>query len=136
MDIKIFVDKRASSQEIEVALNGPGMKLLFLTILLGTRRFAMLLTMMAKVFSVHPSVFHIFWDTQGSTIAFNRNRTIFFNLRFYLGLHYTPPISMPGSFGGESDREDNAQPYIYWFLTSCHEVYKLRLITPSWRIIL
>jgi hypothetical protein len=41
---------------------------------LGTRRFALLLTMLARVFGVQPNVFHIFWDTQGSTIAFNRSR--------------------------------------------------------------
>ncbi|KAI9024779.1 hypothetical protein DFJ74DRAFT_666285 [Hyaloraphidium curvatum] len=51
---------------------------------------------------------NIWWDARGSTIAFNRNRTIFVNLRFFADLHHKK-ATIPDT-------------YAYWFTTMCHEL--------------
>jgi hypothetical protein len=40
-----------------------------------------------KIFSMDPKALHLFYDMQGPLIAFNRNGSIFVNLRFYLAWH-------------------------------------------------
>ncbi len=103
-------------------------------------RFIKVIRLLASVFEVSPHVFHIYWDVQGPTVAFNRNRAIFFNLRFYNGLHShpnngggvvgpPPPPALPGGFGTSSsthgvnlEQNDDSDVYYYWFLTACHEL--------------
>ena len=39
------------------------------------------------IFGVNPQSMHVFCDTQGPSIAFNRGGSIFLNLRYYLAWH-------------------------------------------------
>jgi hypothetical protein len=74
-------------------------------------RFITMLRDLAEVFKLSPRHIHVFYDKNSNTIAFNRNRVLFFNLRFYLGLH---------------DEECKINPTInsitYWFMMFCHEL--------------
>lgn len=36
------------------------------------------------VFDIDPRSLHVFYDLEGPVIAFNRNGSLFFNLRYYL----------------------------------------------------
>ncbi|KAJ3116936.1 hypothetical protein HDU96_008336 [Phlyctochytrium bullatum] len=74
------------------------------------RNFASLLRFIASVFELKASSVNIYYDKSGSTVAFNRDRTLFFNLRFYLGLHF------------KRGRADISETYYYWFMTFCHEL--------------
>src|SRR4051812_47903058 len=66
---------------------------------------------LAIVFELTPLAIHVFYDNNSSTIAFNRDRALFFNLKFYIGLH---------------DEECKIKPtcnaMTYWFMTFCHEL--------------
>jgi hypothetical protein len=37
-----------------------------------------------EIFDMDPNSLHVFYDLEGPIIAFNRNGSLFFNLRFYL----------------------------------------------------
>lgn len=47
------------------------------------QRFAGLLTSLARIYKLPLQSLHIFYDLEGPLIAFNRNASIFLNLRFY-----------------------------------------------------
>ncbi|KAI8924001.1 hypothetical protein BC831DRAFT_428325 [Entophlyctis helioformis] len=105
-------------------------------------RFATVLRFLSRVFALPRESVHIYWDKDGSTIAFNRGRSLFFNLRYYLGLHYprdTKPsksaasAALPGGFpsssgalnasvGGLQLSDERAATFYYWFMTFCHEL--------------
>ncbi|KAJ3107750.1 hypothetical protein HDU97_003420 [Phlyctochytrium planicorne] len=74
------------------------------------QKFSRLLKFLARVFNLAPTAVNIYFDKVGSTVAFNRDRTLFFNLRFYLGLHHKQGVA------------DSADTYYYWFMTMCHEL--------------
>ncbi|RKO84738.1 hypothetical protein BDK51DRAFT_30133 [Blyttiomyces helicus] len=75
----------------------------------ATVRFVALLHLIADVFGAREGV-NVFWDPSGPLVAFNRGRTLFFNLRYYLALHH------------RSDAQDDADAYFYWFMTFAHEL--------------
>jgi hypothetical protein len=70
-----------------------------------------MLKSLADVFELAPKDIHIFYDGTSNSIAFNRNRELFFNLKFYRELH---------------DEECKIIPTInamtYWFMMFCHEL--------------
>jgi hypothetical protein len=72
-------------------------------------RFSHVLKNIADVFQLRIECVAIYYSASGRTIAFNANRSLHFNLRFFATLH---------------DRRDEctAEPYIYWFTTACHEL--------------
>jgi len=57
------------------------------------------------------SSLHIFRDDDSSTIAFNQNKALFFNYRYFEKLH------LPDVLQGKKDRA-----IIYWFVVLCHEL--------------
>lgn len=168
--IKVFIEKQATLADIQMVTNGIatrryeresysdcdgssyfmlGSDILFLYLLLFFFRFIKVIRLLAQVFEVSPHVFHIYWDVASPTVAFNRNRAVFFNLRFYMGLHShpggrssPPPPPLPGGFGGggassstinttsiggdedmlQLQKNDDSDVYYYWFLTACHEL--------------
>ncbi|ORX61525.1 hypothetical protein DM01DRAFT_1404308 [Hesseltinella vesiculosa] len=81
----------------------------------GLCDFASLVTTLAQVFDLKLNTLHLFYDAEGSTIAFNRSGSLFLNLRFYLALH------TQGSQGAQ-DPAKVADALIYWFMTVCHEL--------------
>ncbi|RIA81211.1 hypothetical protein C1645_837362 [Glomus cerebriforme] len=74
-------------------------------------RFISILKDIAKIFELTPQAIHIFYDNYSNSVAFNRDRALFFNLKFYIGLH---------------DKDCKIKPtsdaMIYWFMTFCHEL--------------
>ncbi|TPX34353.1 hypothetical protein SmJEL517_g03025 [Synchytrium microbalum] len=94
----------------------------------GIQRFVKLIKVLAQVYSLDLRACSIYVDVDGTTIAFNRGRSLFFNVRYYLGLHY-PLVKgngvarIPGGFGGrDEDVPDAAETYYYWFLVFAHEL--------------
>ena len=53
----------------------------------------------------------MFHEPSGGTIAFNRGRSIYYNLRFFYSLHYRNGTKPP-----------SADCYSYWFVTTAHEL--------------
>ncbi|KAL0090981.1 hypothetical protein F4703DRAFT_1790933 [Phycomyces blakesleeanus] len=80
-------------------------------------RFTSISGVLSKVFNLKKSSLHIFYDTEGTTIAFNTNASLFLNLRFYLALH--EPESTEDIKLVKSKRKE---ALIYWFMTICHEL--------------
>ncbi|KAI9246456.1 hypothetical protein BDA99DRAFT_592382 [Phascolomyces articulosus] len=78
-------------------------------------RFTDIIKGLATVFELKESTLHLFYDTQGSTIAFNMNGSLFMNLRYYLALHETDDMSL-------FKRTKRKEALIYWFMTICHEL--------------
>ncbi|GBB83158.1 hypothetical protein RclHR1_00010040 [Rhizophagus clarus] len=74
-------------------------------------KFIDMLKSLADVFELAPKDIHVFYDGISNSIAFNRNRELFFNLKFYHELH---------------DEECKNKPTInamtYWFMMFCHEL--------------
>ncbi|GBC04755.1 hypothetical protein RclHR1_05850004 [Rhizophagus clarus] len=74
-------------------------------------RFINMLKDLADVFRLPPGSIHVFYDNKSNTIAFNRDKILFFNLRFYLGLH-----------GEECKIKPTINAMTYWFMMFCHEL--------------
>ncbi|KAH6568144.1 hypothetical protein BASA50_002410 [Batrachochytrium salamandrivorans] len=100
-------------------------------------RFSLVLDFLSRVFKLQGGVVHMYWDRDGATIAFNRGRALFFNLRFYVGLHFqagrdvvsTAPGAFPTSATlnpplefGTSIVNEPCSVLTYWFMKFCHEL--------------
>eukprot|EP01087_Luapelamoeba_hula_P005451 TRINITY_DN1552_c0_g3_i4.p1 TRINITY_DN1552_c0_g3~~TRINITY_DN1552_c0_g3_i4.p1 ORF type:complete len:2126 (+),score=399.70 TRINITY_DN1552_c0_g3_i4:112-6489(+) len=74
----------------------------------AVREFAGLLTDLAAVFGFRTTESLVmFCDYNGSRIAFNRDCTLYFNLRMFVDLRHT---------------RRSAEACIFWYLTACHEL--------------
>ncbi|KAI1390921.1 uncharacterized protein F4822DRAFT_166828 [Hypoxylon trugodes] len=73
--------------------------------------FASLLLEVGQVYSIGRGALHIFYDEAGSTIAFNRDGSIFCNLRFFIQLHADKPTG-----------EGRAVATIWWWVVLAHEL--------------
>lgn len=65
----------------------------------------------ASVFSLARKTIHIFYDESGSTIAFNQNKALFFNYRYFENLHL--PLVQ---------QRNTANALVYWFVVMAHEL--------------
>ena len=72
--------------------------------------FAVLLERLCTVFGLPLRTIAIFYDPTGGTIAFNSNRSLHFNVRFFFALHYTQNLHQSRSCYG------------YWYIVCCHEL--------------
>ena len=72
--------------------------------------FAFVLENLSKVFGVRLESIAIFNEAGGRSIAFNSNRALHFNIRFFHALHFLP--GKPFSRGC----------YSYWYITMAHEL--------------
>ena len=73
-------------------------------------QFASVLHTSATPFALSRANVHIFHD-ESSTIAFNSNRALFFNFRFFQQLHFS-----------SVSRGDYNEAVVYWFVVACHEL--------------
>lgn len=73
--------------------------------------FASILIDCGQVFALPLASLHIFYDDHGSTIAFNRQGSLFLNYRYFENLHL-PQVQQ----GRRSDA------LVYWWVTLCHEL--------------
>ena len=99
-DIELYVPKGVDQSEI---LSQPRKAPL--------TRFVNILKDLVEVFELAPKAVHVFYDNNSSSIAFNRDKALFFNLKFYLGLHDEQCKIRPTS-----------DAMTYWFMTFCHEL--------------
>ncbi|KAI9333392.1 hypothetical protein BDR26DRAFT_608068 [Obelidium mucronatum] len=104
-EIPFYVDKNALQEAGEVSTKSR----------VALMRFVDVLRLLAAVFGLEAKTLNIYWDASGGTVAFNRGRTLFFNFRFYLGLHYKDGLR-PGVAGEDVDT------VYYWFMVACHEL--------------
>lgn len=73
--------------------------------------FATILLDCADIFALSRSTVHIFYDDAGSTIAFNQNKALFFNYRYFENLHL--PLVQQG---------DKTDAIVYWCVVMAHEL--------------
>ena len=73
--------------------------------------FAAVLLDCADIFTLKRSTVHIFYDDAGSTIAFNQNKALFFNYRYFENLHL--PLVQQGS---------QTDAIVYWCVVMAHEL--------------
>lgn len=78
----------------------------------AVEKFALVLVRLAEVYEVDKKCIAIFHDSRGGTIAFNSNRSLHFNLRFFHALHYL--VSPTGS----GDPHGVLDPPSRFYLTS------------------
>ncbi|KAJ6607773.1 hypothetical protein B0H10DRAFT_2070382 [Mycena sp. CBHHK59/15] len=74
-------------------------------------RFVPIITVLAQVYGLPLTSLHIFYDLDGGLIAFNRNGSIFFNLRYYEAWHDSDV---------KAGRTKAA--YVSWYFTLAHEI--------------
>lgn len=103
-NVRIFLSNTVASKGLSATkfqeANASALKL-FATILLDC----------ADTFALNRSTVHIFYDDAGSTIAFNQNKALFFNYRYFENLHL--PSVQQGN---------KADAIIYWCVVMAHEL--------------
>lgn len=72
--------------------------------------FSTVLVHISSIYGLRPESVAIFHEPTGKTIAFNRDRALYFNVRFFCSLHYrvSPAPSL--------------QCFSYWYTTAAHEL--------------
>jgi hypothetical protein len=73
--------------------------------------FAGILHDCADVFRLSRNAVHIVYDVQGSTIAFNLNKALFFNYRYFGNLHLE-----------KVQQKNKSDALVYWSITMAHEL--------------
>ena len=104
LGVRLFLD-------IEVQENGVTSTQFLAENTSALQLFASVLHICADSFALKRSAIHIFYDKSGSTIAFNANRALFFNYRYFENLH------LPAVQQGK-----NAEAIVYWAVTMAHEL--------------
>lgn len=72
--------------------------------------FSLILERLCSVFGLKLATIAIFHDPAGGTIAFNSNRALHFNVRFFHALHFL------------QNKHHSSECYSYWFVTTAHEL--------------
>ena len=73
--------------------------------------FAAILIDCADTIALARKSLHIFHDHQSNTIAFNHNKALFFNYRYFEDLHFA-----------NVRKGKKSEAIIYWFVVLCHEL--------------
>lgn len=73
-------------------------------------KFSLVLCRLADVYNIDLKAIAIFHDPCGGTIAFNSNRSIHFNVRFFYALHYM------------QNKSESCDTYSYWMVVFAHEL--------------
>ncbi|KAF9976136.1 hypothetical protein BGZ73_009111 [Actinomortierella ambigua] len=116
-ELELYLDKSCDADAIMTREN------------LGSlNRFVKLLLALAKVFNLSPKTMHVFFDPEGSSIAFNRGGSLFFNWRYYVAFGHDD-IQLGKDKNGKkpaaTDKEGNFavdDALVYWFFTMAHEL--------------
>ncbi|CAG8489106.1 10501_t:CDS:10 [Dentiscutata erythropus] len=91
--------------ELHVASNMDPSSILSPTMTRALKSFIKVLVNVAEIFDIQRNKLNIFYDLDSTTVAFNRNRTLFFNLKYYIEF-----------------KEPYNKALISWFMTFCHEL--------------
>lgn len=73
-------------------------------------RFENVLGTIAKIFSLPVETMAIYHDSRDRVVAFNLDRRLYFNVRYFANLHYRDGITV------------GLDCYAYWFCTTAHEL--------------
>ncbi len=97
--------------KIYIPLNDLELRNLLQTHAARLNRFVNLLKKLIEIFQLSTEAVHIFYDENTSSISFNRNNALFFNLKYYIELH-------------EEDCRVRLtiNAVTYWFIAFCHEL--------------
>jgi len=76
----------------------------------AVERFSIVIHHLATVFKLHLRTVAIYYEPTGNTIAFNSNKALYFNLRFFCALHQNSVDSYYYAC------------YSYWYMTFAHEL--------------
>ncbi|KAF9167525.1 hypothetical protein DFQ26_004297 [Actinomortierella ambigua] len=122
-ELELYLDKSCDADSIMTREN------------LGSlNRFVRLLLVLAKVFNLSPKTMHVFFDPEGSSIAFNRGGSLFFNWRYYVAFSHDDiqlnkdknAKKAAGSGAGADTAGLDSFPVddalVYWFFTMAHEL--------------
>ncbi|KAI0083802.1 hypothetical protein BDY19DRAFT_975723 [Irpex rosettiformis] len=74
-------------------------------------RFIHVVRPLAEVYELPPTSLHVFYDVSGATIAFNRNASLFLNLRFFEAWH-----------DEDVHKGELSKAYVSWYFTLAHEI--------------
>ncbi|PWW80479.1 hypothetical protein C7212DRAFT_276399 [Tuber magnatum] len=99
LGIKLYVDRRVKEQDF------------FGKNVAAVNSFSKLLKEIAEIYSLKITSMHIYFDEQGTAIAFNTSGSIFCNLRFFLQLHAEAVA-----------KGDTEKALAYWFVVVAHEL--------------
>ncbi|KHO00285.1 Neutral zinc metallopeptidase [Metarhizium album ARSEF 1941] len=115
-----FAAESSNGMKVYVAKSMQGDAATFLSANIGPiNSFSSLLVEIGSVYSLSPSVLHIFYDESGGTIAFNTGGSIFCNFRFFLQLHSAHVQSGSGK----------AEAATWWWVVLAHELAH-NLVSP------
>ncbi|KAI9844962.1 MAG: hypothetical protein M1838_001946 [Thelocarpon superellum] len=101
--IKIFLSNALADKSSFLATHSSSLNL-----------FARLLVDCGEIFALPRGTLHIYYDDAGSTIAFNRQGSLFCNFRFFEQLHLAGVQAQNAELKGEA--------LIYWWVVLCHEL--------------
>ncbi|KAL2889318.1 hatpase c domain-containing protein [Ceratocystis lukuohia] len=104
--MKVYMDRKISSDTVSKILATHNSAI---------NTFADLLLDIAGVYTLSAQVMHIYYDQSGPTIAFNLNGSIFFNLRYFLQLHWAD--IQPGC-----DMLKKNEVVFWWWVVLAHEL--------------
>ncbi|CAG8458419.1 11877_t:CDS:10 [Scutellospora calospora] len=97
--------KTESEIELHVATNMDPSSILSTSMERPLKCFIRVLINVAEIFEIPRNKINIFYDIDSTTVAFNRNMTLFFNLRYYI--EYKEPYN---------------KAIVSWYMTFCHEL--------------
>lgn len=80
--------------------------------------FAALVRDVGDVYAIRPAALHVFYNTSGSTVAFNRDGSLFCNFRFFLQLHAQSFLSSSAS----DIAQKRAEAAVWWWVVLAHEL--------------
>ncbi|KAK7057384.1 hypothetical protein R3P38DRAFT_2840641 [Favolaschia claudopus] len=99
-NVKVYVSEEVPDPRSFLSLKGESLS-----------RFVPMIGVLAQVYNLPMSSLHVFYDLDGGLIAFNRNGSIFLNLRYYEAWH-----------DEDVKRGQTNAAYISWYMTLAHEI--------------
>jgi hypothetical protein len=112
-------DKTSNGIRVFSSRNKPESEAFLLENFHAVDSFADVLQKLCGVYELDLNTVAIFHDSSGGTIAFNANRALYFNVRFFYALHY------------KSNQPAGRDCYSYWFTTMAHELAHHLGTTPK-----
>ncbi|KAK7739828.1 hypothetical protein SLS62_011197 [Diatrype stigma] len=77
------------------------------------------------IYAVRPAALHLFYNTSGSTVAFNRDGSLFCNFRFFLQLHaqhFSASADGAQGHGLQLQLQKRAEAAVWWWVVLAHEL--------------
>lgn len=120
--VRLYIDKKiieSLNVDVELSLYNDD---------IASKFSALLKTLMYFVFGLEEiDMVNMFWDNNRSgAIAFNRSRSLFFNLSFFVTMQHHLKVISPASLDHLDSKfitsSCDVDVVVYWFMTACHEL--------------